>query len=191
MSNGETVKAQRAMVHIGNLEVEGFMLPDGSYRMSQQQAAECIDTSPQNASNFLRSKAFKALQEEGSTDQTFPPIEVESSQQATGGTRINALPLDVVWAFWLYQCSRGNKTAYALLSALGTESIERRFDLAFGIARSEADYTQRLAERMERLEQTFGDAFAFADEATSERDYFLRLLQENGIDPYSIPGEEE
>ncbi len=29
---------------------------------------------------------------------------------------------------------------------------------------------------MEQLEQTFGDAFAFADEVVSERDYFLRLL---------------
>ena len=44
---------------------------------------------------------------------------------------------------------------------------------------------------MEQLEQTFGDAFAFADEAVSERDYFLRLLQENGIDPYKMPDIQE
>jgi hypothetical protein len=30
----ESIKATRASVQIGALEVDGFMLPDGSYRMS-------------------------------------------------------------------------------------------------------------------------------------------------------------
>ena len=38
----ESVRAVRASVQIGSLTVDGFMLPDGSYRMSQTQAAECI-----------------------------------------------------------------------------------------------------------------------------------------------------
>lgn len=38
----ESVKAVRAPVQIGYLTVDGFMLPDGSYRMSQTQAAECV-----------------------------------------------------------------------------------------------------------------------------------------------------
>lgn len=47
-----------------------------------------------------------------------------------------------------------------------------------------------MAERTEQIEKAFADAYAFADEAVSERDYFLRLLQENGIDPYGIPDDE-
>jgi hypothetical protein len=38
----ESIKATRASVQIGAMEVDGFMLPDGSYRMSQTQAAECV-----------------------------------------------------------------------------------------------------------------------------------------------------
>lgn len=38
----ESIKATRARVQFGVLEVDGFMLPDGSYRMSQTQAAEAV-----------------------------------------------------------------------------------------------------------------------------------------------------
>lgn len=181
-------KARRAIVRIGSIEVQGFMLPDGSYRMSQAQAAECIGTTPQNASNFLRSKAFKALQGTESTDQVLEIIEVESSDQVTGGTRINAVPLYVVWAFWLYQCSRGSKQAYNLTASLGMETLERRFDYAFGVERSESDRDALLAQRLQILETDLtrlGEGFALDDDVQRERDYFLRLLQERGIDPYA------
>lgn len=57
----ESIKATRATVQIGSLEVDGFRLPDGSYRMSLSQAAECIGLTARNAFDFLRSKAFKHL----------------------------------------------------------------------------------------------------------------------------------
>ncbi len=38
----ESIKATRASVQIASLTVDGFMLPDGSYRMSQTQVAEAI-----------------------------------------------------------------------------------------------------------------------------------------------------
>ena len=191
MSNGETVKAQRAIVRIGDLEVEGFMLPDGSYRMSQAQSAEAIEESPVYALRFLRSKDSKALLGEAYTDYTPESVEVEPEPGRRGQTRINALLLDVVTAYWLTRAYKGNKKAFILSWALLTETLERRFDSAFNVDRSEADYNQRITERMEQLEQTCGDAFAFADEAVSERDYFLRLLQENGIDPYKMPNIQE
>ncbi|MGP1387349.1 MAG: hypothetical protein ACTS2F_27565 [Thainema sp.] len=190
MSNGDTVKAQPAALQIGELAIEGYMLPDGSYRMSQTQVAECIGLSERNARDFLRSKAVKSLLGEGYTP-AISQIEVESEAQTRGQTRFNALPLEAVCAYWQWQAFRGNKTALGLCMALMLESLERRFDAAFNVDRSEADYNQRVSERIEQLEQTFGDAYAFADDAAKERDEFLRLLQENGIDPYGIPGEEE
>jgi len=42
-------KAQRATVQIGPLSVDGFQMPDGSYRMSQTQAAESVGLSERNA----------------------------------------------------------------------------------------------------------------------------------------------
>ena len=32
-------KAKRDSIFVGSLEIEGFMMPDGTYRMSQTQAA--------------------------------------------------------------------------------------------------------------------------------------------------------
>ena len=57
----ESVRAVRASVQIGSLIVDGFMLPDGSYRMSLTQADECVGKTAQGISNFLNSKTLKRL----------------------------------------------------------------------------------------------------------------------------------
>ena len=88
-------KATRATVTIGSLIVDGFMLPDGSYRMSLSQASELVGLLPRNAFDFLRSKAIKSLLGEGYTG-SISDVEIESEGQARGGSRINALPLEVV-----------------------------------------------------------------------------------------------
>lgn len=62
-----TDKAKRALIPIGELEVEGFQMPDGSYRMSITSAAVAVGATQQNATNFLRSKVLKALPRKGST----------------------------------------------------------------------------------------------------------------------------
>lgn len=45
-------------------------LPDGSYRMSQIQVAECVGKPQRNAGRFLEPKGIKALQGEGYTPDT-------------------------------------------------------------------------------------------------------------------------
>lgn len=183
----ESIKATRATVPIGSLTVDGFMLPDGSYRMSLTQAAECIETSTQNASNFLQSRAIKSLLGEGYTPQVF---EIESDSQLRGQGRFRALPLEVVSAFWYWQATRGNKKAFLLGWALQTESLERRFDNAFGITHTEQEQNDRLSQRIQQLERdltSLGEGFAADDQFRSERDYFERLLREHGIDPWALP----
>jgi len=91
-------KAQRATVQIGPLSVDGFQMPDGSYRMSQTSAAGAVGIGRQNVSDFLHSKAIKALMDKGYTGQIFE-IEVDSTEQRRGQTRINAVPLEVVVAY--------------------------------------------------------------------------------------------
>jgi hypothetical protein len=108
-----TTKAKRASIPLGDRTLDGFQLPDGSYRMSQTQAAECIDKPEINARRFLGSKGIKALLGNGYTPDT---LEVESSNQIRGQSRINALPLNVVTAYWVWECSKGNKTAMTLMT---------------------------------------------------------------------------
>jgi len=56
-----STKATRESVSIDPIIVDGFMLPDGSYRMSLSQAAECVGLTARIAFDFLESKAFKSL----------------------------------------------------------------------------------------------------------------------------------
>ncbi len=187
----EATKATRAIVRLGDREIEGFMLPDGGYRMSQTQAAELVGLRKQNASDFLRSKALKSLLGEGYTGQK-NLVEIESTDQVRGGSRIDALPLEVVSAYWLWQAHRGNKQALSLCMSLVTETLDRRFDAAFGVQRSEAEYNQRLSQRVRLLENSLdslSEAYAADDDARAELERLRRFLRDRGFDPYSLPGD--
>ena len=182
----ESIKATRATVAIGALNVDAFMLPDGSYRMSQTQAADLVGLSERNAREFLDSKTFERLAGEGYT----PAIFDIDSEQSRGQSRFRGLPLEVVVIYWVYQCYRGNKQAFSLLIALATESLERRFDNAFGVVRTEQERNDATTERIKALESdlaNLGEGFALDDDIRRERDYFESLLKQNGIEPYGLP----
>jgi hypothetical protein len=54
-------KAKRSTVAIGSLEVEGFQMSNGTYRMGQTQAAECMGKPEIKARHFLDTRGIKAL----------------------------------------------------------------------------------------------------------------------------------
>ena len=179
-------KAKRELIAIGSHSVEGFQMPDGSCRMSITSAATAVETSQQNATNFLRSKTFKALRGEDSTPQML--VEVEEER-----TRIAALPLEVAMYFWIYQCSRGNKVAMRLLAALATETLERRFDSAFGVIRTEEERQARLTERMDVSREEFEALAESIAEPDILREHISRLeaqVRQLGGEPFQLPPEE-
>ena len=176
----ESIKATSATVAVGGLTVDAFMLPDGSYRMSQTQAAEAVGKDEINARRFLTSKSINAIRGEGYT-----PDSIESGQ-----TRFNALPLDVITAYWLYQSSQSNKQALALVWALLSESLERRFDNAFGVVRTEQERNDATTARIKALEKdlaNLGEGFAINADKDREIAYLTSLLKDNGIEPYGLP----
>ncbi len=185
----DSVKATRAIVTLGSIILDGFMLPDGSYRMSQTQAAEIIQLTERNAREFLDSKTFKQLSGEAYTPAIF---EIEDGDQQRGQSRFRGLPLKVVVIYWTYQCYRGNKQARNLLVALATETLERRFDRAFGVTRSEDDWDQRLAAGIiTQLETDLSTAFEEADTALSRERLLEQQLRDNDIEPWALPADEE
>lgn len=153
--------------------------------MSLTQAAETVDLGVQNASDFLRSKALKSLAGESYTPQTF---EIETEDQVRGQGRFRGLPLEIVRKYWLYQASRGNKKAIALCDVLMAETLDRRFDRAFGIARSEDEWNQRLSVGIiAQLENDLSSAFEEADTALSREKLLEQQLRELGIEPWALP----
>ncbi len=198
----DSIKATRATVAIGALTVDAFMLPDGSYRMSLSQAAECIGKPARGTFDFLQSKAFKRLL--GEVQGTFDSLPDESTDTykpenltvdigesgSQGQTRVRGLPLELVALYWAWESFRGNRSALLLTVSLTTESLERRFDNAFGVIRTEDERNERLSQQNKQLERdlaVLGEGFALDDEIRRERDYFESLLQQNGIDPYGLP----
>lgn len=101
----ETTKARLATIPLGSRTIEGFMMPDESYVMSQDQAAECIAQTKRNLSDFLRSKAVKTLLGKDYTSPKNRQIAIETTQQR-GGAKISPLMLDEVGAYWVWQCYR-------------------------------------------------------------------------------------
>jgi len=188
----ESIKATRATVAIGGLTVDAFMLPDGSYRMSQTQASEAVGLSRQNVSDFLRSNAIKTLLGEGYTSPISgnEQIEIESEGDKRGQSRFNSVPLEVVGAYWLWQSYRGNKKALSLCIGSIIESLERRFDDAFGVVITEQERNRRLSQRNSQLEQDLaklGEGFAIDADKDREIAYLPSLLKDNGIEPYGLP----
>lgn len=181
----------RAEIPLGSLVVEGFLLSDGSYRMSQQQAAMAIGEAPVYALRFLQSKDAKSLLGKGYTDYTPESLPIPTAEGARGESRINALPLEVVSAYWLYRAYKGNKQALMLCMTLMTETLERRFDSAFGITRSEEERDQRLGARLsDRDLEAIGMLLAEEDDLRREVAELRRQLKEFGADPYALPIDE-
>ena len=79
----------------------------------------------------------------------------------------------------------------SLVWALLTESLERRFDQAFGVTRTEGERNIRLSERIvEQLENDLRAAFDFEAATRAENDYLMGVLKQNGIDPWALPQDE-
>lgn len=192
------IRAQRAIVQLGEIQVEGFMLPDSSYRMSQTQTAEIVGKSRQSVSDFLRTKSFKRLLDKVggvsgfSGDSPFETFTVEIGEGGSQGqTRIIGLPLIIVFIYWAWESFRGNREALHLIIALGVETLERRFDRAFGVSRSEDDWNQRLSDRIiAQLENDVAAVLTEVDAALNRERLLEQQLRDNGIEPWALPGDD-
>ena len=189
-------KAKRATIQLGDRELDVFQLPDGSYRLSQSQVAQAAEKPEANFRNFLGTKWLKALPGIDSSTETFSKVEYEGR-----GRPINAVPLAIAYAFWVFQVWQRNKAALPLVIALGTETLARRADAAFGVQRSEAEYAAAANELMavvgnqNQVLKALEENYAIDDEARetaaiawAENQRLRELLEANGID-YSSGGE--
>ena len=130
--NNNTIKAVRNTVKFAEgLEVDGYMLPDGEFRVSKTGASlacgfnkDYLSRLPLKAPNQL-----KALQSEGYTDS---PITVEIDNER-GATRAETLSLDDFESIIFFAASKGKKEAIALQRALVKVGITDWFRLSFGV----------------------------------------------------------
>ena len=183
-------KAKRATIQLGDRELDVFQLPNGEYRLSQSQVAQAAEKPEANFRNFLGTKWLKALPGLDSSSETFSKVDYEGR-----GRPITAVPPAIAFAFWVFQVWQRNKSALPLVIALGTETLTRRADAAFGVQRSEAEYAAAANELMvivanqNQVLKALEENYATDDEARetaaiawADVKRLQEMLEANGID---------
>jgi hypothetical protein len=141
--NNPILKAERALISLGEIPIDVYRLPDSSYRLGQSLVLSAIDASP-NWISRLHSKTpriLKALQDKGFTGYTLE-ISIDKTRSKTV-----AIPDAII--VWRWFDKQGNAKAEALIDACAIESIERRADAAFGVQRSEEERQQQMKARID------------------------------------------
>ncbi|WP_143874518.1 hypothetical protein [Nostoc linckia] len=155
---------------LGNIQLDVFKYLD-KYFLSQSQVAEAIGVDKSVMSRFLRElrenegytgcindgvNDLKALSSNGYTGCMIP-IE-NNGNGKRGGSRIDAIPIQVAMLFWVNQTKKGRIKAESLVYACAMEPLETRCNKLFGDEISEDKRNLLLAERA-----TWGDARGYCN----------------------------
>lgn len=132
----------RATINLGNLELDVFRLPDGSYRLSESGCEQAVGKPRKSTANFLRSKSPYALPHKG--------FHTDKLAVFDEPMRINGIPFEIAAAFWTKEAMSGNLLATALLAAFAVEGLERRANAAFEVQKTEGEYNQDFADFLAR-----------------------------------------
>lgn len=140
MTTSKTTKATRATILLGDQEIEGYQMPDGSYKVSTQTLKDTLDSLIGNSTG---KKYLKPLLE---ASKSMVQARIE------GYSRLICLyGLDTFSEVVAVYAKLGNPKAIAILIACVAESLERRFDNAFGVKRTEEERNQRLQSRRDGI----------------------------------------
>ena len=139
-ANSKPIKAQRGVLAIGDIEINVYLLPNGSYRLAGRNVTDAVGMRHGSLAEIMGVKSLKALPHadasltgvKADTGESFVPVAIE----------------DAV-AYWAAMSNKGNRGASVLLQALAIESIERRADALFGKVRDEAERDARLKARLQ------------------------------------------
>lgn len=132
-------KAVVSKVDLGFTEIEGLMLPDGTYAVAVPQVADIFQIDKNQASRTLKSLLGKDFQ--------FDTAKSELNPKA-----VNILTITQVTKVIYLLSLKGDEKAKELMLALVEEGLDRRFSKAFGQRVTDEEYQARLALRMARLQ---------------------------------------
>ena len=142
------MKATRTTIKYGSVDLEVFMLPDGTYKLSQTQAGLAIEKGDKSLREFLAGKSPEALPHKGFTSDE---IEIDTNP----GIKFNAVTIKVVVSYWTYWANKGNTLAQALLAAGTEETINRLCDTAFNVTKSDEEYHNQTLENINQNQMLF------------------------------------
>lgn len=149
-----TIKAVRATITLGGIEIQVFQLPDGSYRYGYEFLASLIDRDKSILSDKKSPYSLQNILGKDKTDWNTKLTGISKGYSHNGIS--DASLMSVFEAFAMLGCL----PAIKLMSACAIEALERRADAVFNIQRLEeernAKMTERVNGKVDRL--TFTDA---------------------------------
>jgi hypothetical protein len=136
------IKATRATIKLGNIELNCFQMPDGSYGYEYVWLADLIGKDKQILSDKKSPYYLKGIVGEALAHQT---IKIEGISASDNKKKyLNQQQLGNVLGVF---SNLGHTKATDLLIACFAEALDRRADNAFGVQRTEQDRNDRLAAR--------------------------------------------
>jgi hypothetical protein len=131
-----TIKAVRATITLGDIELDVFQLPDGGYYFTQS----VLKTIHITLSNTSGKKYVKPILEANSAL-------LQTAQLDGNPVKLKLIPMTLFGEIVGIYAKLGNEFCIAILVACFEESLERRADTAFDVKRTEEEYNARLAQR--------------------------------------------
>jgi hypothetical protein len=173
-----TIKAVRATITLGDIDLDVYQLPDGQYFLSLTQVAETIDMPLKRMSEIRELKMVQTLYPQG--------FRMSETVKVEGGTKpVTIISLDDVSKYWtLAAFQTQNAKAMSLLAASQAETLERRADHAFGAIRDEKERNDRLAARTKGkvARRSLTDAIQDYTESHEVSDNYKRWIISNCSD---------
>lgn len=142
----EAIKAKTVDVIIAGVALIGFQLSDGSYRVSLSQALEAFGISRGRVNNEIL-----GLLEIPQTAITSLKVNSRKGFRDSTNTRAYLLTVEQFAKCLGFIASKGSQQAIDVLVATANETLQRRFDYAFGIKKTEVQYEASLANLYRRL----------------------------------------
>jgi hypothetical protein len=138
MTNTTTKRAVIATVDLGFKQIEGLMLPDGTYAVGVSQLARLFSFDTNQASRKLKPLLGK--------DFKFPQAASELNSK-----KVNILNIADVTRLIYELAKQGNPIADEFMYSLVEEGLDRRFAKAFNQRITDDEYNARLRQRMDRI----------------------------------------
>lgn len=138
-----TVKAVRATITLGDVELDCFQMPGGAYRYDYKFIADLIGRDKTILSNKKSPYSIKALTGNQETNQS---VKIEG----IGYSYASISEQDLISALGSL-IRLGHLDILALLLACTAESLERRADTAFGKIRTEQERNERFTIRRDGI----------------------------------------
>ena len=148
MSNSIT-KATVATVDLGELKIEGLLLPDGSYAIAARQVAELISAHPAQASRQLK----LALSKSSERNISFLKIKTDRNDARTNSNPETVLTLEQFSKALTELAFNGNEKARDIVRLMSGLSLRQLFADAFGEKFEVEERQEWLKQRMAHRQQ--------------------------------------